>query len=167
MLERSNISPESSVAGRKVVIIASCVARNCDLVAALMNRPIPWAPMRKSIAMTIRKNGFPRNGTAKTIPPTTATIPMSMNPMPRYGSSLPRITSSRWTGVAASCSMVPRSHSRAMVSEVRSAERIIMIVAMRPGTIILLLLRSSLYHTREATTIGTGSGCPLRTALAE
>ena len=50
--------------------------------------------------------------------------------------------------------MVPRSHSRLMVSEVSMAAMIIMITATRPGTIMLRLDSSSLYQTRAATVIG-------------
>lgn len=37
------------------------------------------------------------------------------------------------SGVAISCSMVPDSHSRAMVSEVRRAAMTIMMTGIRPG----------------------------------
>ncbi len=43
--------------------------------------------------------------------------------------------SARRTGVAKSCSMLPRSHSRATVSAARSEETIDKIRAMTPGTI--------------------------------
>ena len=49
-------------------------------------------------------------------------------PMQKYGISLPRINSAPLTGVEMSCSMVPRSHSRATVSEV-SALRLLDMVA--------------------------------------
>ena len=50
--------------------------------------------------------------------------------------------------------MVPRSHSRAMVSDVSIAAMIIMITATRPGTIMLRLSSSSLYQTRESAWSG-------------
>ncbi len=52
-------APRAACAGRKVVIIASWVARNCDLAVALMKIPSPCAPTRKSIAVTIRNSGLP------------------------------------------------------------------------------------------------------------
>ena len=50
--------------------------------------------------------------------------------------------------------MVPRSHSRAMVSEVSIAAMIIMITATSPGTIMLRLVICSLNHTRVRTESG-------------
>jgi hypothetical protein len=58
------------------------------------------------------------------------------------------MSSAGFTGVEMSCSIVPRSHSRAMVSEVSSAAIRPMITAMMPGTMKLRLSRSALNHTR-------------------
>ena len=56
--------------------------------------------------------------------------------------------------VAESCSIVPRSHSRATVRAVSMAEMIIMITATSPGTIMFELRSDSLYHTRAWATTG-------------
>jgi hypothetical protein len=50
--------------------------------------------------------------------------------------------------------MVPRSHSRAMVSEVSRPAMIIMMTATRPGTIMLRLASSSLYQMRVSALTG-------------
>src|SRR3989304_3205922 len=67
------------------------------------------------------------------------------------------MTSTRCTGVAASCSMVPRSHSRAIVSEDSIAATTIITTAISPGTIMLLLFSSSLYQTRLSVLTGAAS----------
>ena len=68
--------------------------------------------------------------------------------------SFPRINSPLRTGVEMSCSMVPRSHSRAIVPEVRMAARIDMMTAIRPGTIKFFDSKSGLNQTRIWGTTG-------------
>ena len=80
-------------------------------------------------------------------------------PMTKYGTSLPSMISSGVTGVEISCSMVPRSHSRAMVSEVRKAPITDITSARTPGTMNALLSRSSLNQVRVSTL--TGAGCTI------
>ncbi len=63
--------------------------------------------------------------------------------------------------------MVPRSHSRAIVSAVSMAAMIIMITATSPGTIMFALSSASLYHTRLSTVTGTGSAARLSTTFDE
>ncbi len=60
------------------------------------------------------------------------------------------------TGVEINCSIVPRSHSRAMVSEVRNAPMTDMTSASTPGMMKALLSRSSLYQVRVSTLTGAG-----------
>ena len=60
------------------------------------------------------------------------------------------------TGVEISCSMEPRSHSRAMVSEVRKAPMTDITSASTPGTMKALLSRSSLYQVRVSTLTAAG-----------
>ena len=60
------------------------------------------------------------------------------------------------TGVEINCSMVPRSHSRAMVSEVRNAPMTDITSARTPGMMKALLSRSSLYQVRVSTLTGAG-----------
>ena len=50
--------------------------------------------------------------------------------------------------------MVPRSHSRAMVSEVSCAPTSAMMTATTPGMMKFRLSRSSLNQTRDCTAIG-------------
>ena len=50
--------------------------------------------------------------------------------------------------------MVPRSHSRAIVSAVSMAAMIDMITAMRPGTIMLRLASVGLYQMRGSVATG-------------
>ena len=59
---------------------------------------------------------------------------MSATPSRKYASILPSTISAGRSGVESNCSMVPISHSRAMVSEVSSAAMIMRITAIRPGT---------------------------------
>ena len=62
--------------------------------------------------------------------------------------NLPIMSSAGLTGVDISCSIVPRSHSLATVSDVKSAAMIIMIIAMSPGTMKFFDSKSWLNHTR-------------------
>ena len=111
--------------------------------------------------------GLPRSGVPKrSIPAATVTI-TSNSPIARYGRSLPSTISSRDTGVAASCSIVPRSHSRAMVRAVSSAAMMDMMIAISPGTIIVRLSRSGLYQTRDSARTGGGRRRPSSRTRAE
>ena len=65
--------------------------------------------------------------------------------------SLPNMTSLDVTGVETRSSIVPRSHSREMVSEVSCAPTSAMMTATRPGMMKLRLSRSSLNQTRDCT----------------
>ncbi len=116
--------------------------------------PNPSDPMMKASERTMSSATLPRNGTPKRNTPTRLTTTTSIRPMATYGRSFPSTTSTRLTGVDASCSMVPRSHSRAMVSEVSMAAMIIMITATSPGTIMFRLVSSSLYQTRLSSVTG-------------
>jgi len=58
----------------------------------------------------------------------------STTPSTQNAASLPMINSWARSGVERSCSSVPVSHSRAMVSEVRSAAMIIRMTEIKPGT---------------------------------
>ncbi len=78
---------------------------------------------------------------------------------------MPAITSVPVTGVEMSCSIVPRSHSRAIVSEVRKVPITAITSATTPGTIKLRLSRSSLNQVRASTfSTGAPSPGPLRCA---
>ena len=70
---------------------------------------------------------------------------------------MPSIISIAVTGVEMSCSIVPRSHSRAMVSEVRNAPMTDMTSASTPGMMKALLSRFSLYQVRVSTLNAAGS----------
>ena len=58
------------------------------------------------------------------------------------------------TGVEINCSMVPRSHSRAIVSEVRNVPTTAITIATTPGTMFAMLSRSSLNQVRASTASG-------------
>ena len=58
----------------------------------------------------------------------------SATPTAKYASILPSTISAGRSGVERICSIVPISHSRAMVSEVSNAAMICRITAMMPGT---------------------------------
>ena len=59
--------------------------------------------------------------------------------------------SSEVTGVEMSCSIVPRSHSRATVSDVSNTPTTAITIAATPGTMKFLLSRSSLNQVRAST----------------
>ena len=69
----------------------------------------------------------------------------------KYGTSFPIMSSRGVTGVETSCSMVPRSHSLAIVSEVRKEPMTAMMMAMTPGTILAVLSRFSLNQVLIST----------------
>ena len=73
-------------------------------------------------------------GTPKRKCPASIESTVSRTPIAKYGASFPRISSGPRTGVEMSCSMVPVSHSLAMVSDVSSAAMSMMMTAMSPGT---------------------------------
>jgi hypothetical protein len=146
--------------------MAICVASIWDFTTAEMKTPKPRAPKRKSRVMTARRTTDPFMGVPKMIMPATTVTATSNSPIPRYGSSLPSTTSSRPTGVEASCSIVPRSHSRAIVRAVSIAAMIDMITATSPGTIMCRLSRDGLYHVRSSAETGSTRGRPCSTALA-
>ena len=104
-------------------------------------------PKRNTAEITASSATFPRSGTSKRNTAMTTVIAISRYPIRKYGMSLPRTSSGGFTGVAMSCSMVPRSHSRATVSDVRRAAITTMITAMRPGMMKFLDLSSGLYQT--------------------
>ncbi len=68
--------------------------------------------------------------------------------------SFPIRSSETVTGVEMSCSIVPRSHSRAIVSEVRRPAMTIMMTAINPGMMKFLLSSSGLNQTRTWTSSG-------------
>ena len=73
------------------------------------------------------------------------------------------INSGPFTGVEISCSIVPRSHSRATVNEVISAAMTIINTPIRPGMMKFRDSMSSLNHTRGRTSSGCcRAGPPLR-----
>ena len=65
----------------------------------------------------------------------------------------------RVTGVDTSTSIVPRSHSREMVSDVSCAPTSASTIATTPGMMKSRLSRSSLNHTRYWAIAGVFGGC--------
>ncbi len=139
-----NSRPERRNAGRKVVIMASWLARSWFLVRVLMAIPMERDPAMNTELRKRRRAGDPRKGTPKRRTPVSEAMARSMRPIPKYGSSLPIMISQGRSGLAASISIVPVSHSRAIVSEVSSAEITMSITAMSPGMIAFLEARDSL-----------------------
>ncbi len=115
-----------------------------------------------------RVKTVPRNGTPNQNVARTRQNDASIQPSSRYGASLPTITSLGVTGVETSSSMVPRSHSREMVSEVSCAPTSAMMTATTPGMMKLRLSRSSLNQTRDCTLMGwiCCSGVPWRSSAS-
>ena len=84
-----------------------------------------------------------------------------MIPITKYGNNFPIWISSLPTGVEISCSIVPRSHSRAIVSEVRNAPTTAITIATTPGTKFAMLSRSSLNQVRGwKVTLGAPTARP-------
>src|SRR5215469_1123886 len=121
-----------------------------------MKNPIESTTIINIAELNNRVRKDPRNGTWNQYSAINAQTITSIMPMAKYGTSLPNMISRGLTGVEISCSIVPRSHSRAMVSEVRKAPITDMTRASTPGTMNALLSRSSLYQVRVSTVTGAG-----------
>ena len=115
------------------------------------------APNRNTQAETNSNSTLPLSGTPKTKTPTNRQISMSIKPTQEVRGQLAQRQLDGRTGVESSCSIVPFSHSRAMVSEVSSAAMIIMITAIRPGTMKFRDTRSVLYQTRISASTAVAS----------
>src|SRR5579863_5742031 len=128
------MKPERRNAGRKEVNVPSWYAINWDRVEADSRMPQHNDPKRNRQLEENSSQMLPLSGTPKMKTPTTRQIAISTMPSAKWADSLPSTSSVGRTGVESSCSMVPFSHSRAMVSEVSSDAMIIRMTAMSPGT---------------------------------
>ena len=79
----SNRKPERRIAGKYVVMVASCMAKTCESATDDMKMPTPRAPIRKKIESNARSSALPLNGTPKTNIPNATTICTSKIPMTR------------------------------------------------------------------------------------
>src|ERR1700751_3569373 len=111
-----------------------------------MKNPIGSTTSMKMGELSSRVTKDPRKGTWNQYSAISAQTITSNMPMAKYGTNLPNMISSGLAGVDISCSIVPRSHSRAMVSDVRKAPMTDMTSARTPGMMNALLSRSSLYQ---------------------
>ncbi|OPZ09530.1 MAG: hypothetical protein BWZ10_02550 [candidate division BRC1 bacterium ADurb.BinA364] len=139
------------------------MASTWDLSEALSINPKNSIPARKTDASAKSSPALPRNGTANSHCPSATASPTSARPMAKYGATLPKSSSGTSTGVPISCSIVPISHSRAIVTLVNIAAMTTMTSAMMPGMIELALRRSGLYQARHSISTGASGGRrPLR-----
>src|SRR5438094_8455706 len=119
-----------------------------------MKNPSESTTIMNSAELTSRVTNEPRNGTWNQYRASAAHTMTSNIPMMKYGTSFPSMISSGVTGVDTSCSIEPRSHSRAMVREVKNAPMTDMTRASTPGMMNALLSRFSLYQVRVSTLSG-------------
>ena len=116
--------------------------------------------VRNSPVVKNSAGSVPRNGTSNQNTASARQMQASTMPTTKYGSSLPSISSSGWIGVDTSSSIVPRSHSRAIVRDESCDPTMAMTRATTPGMMKLRLTRSSLNHTLARTSTGV-SVCTL------
>ena len=90
---------------------------------------------------------------------------MSTIPRTKYAASFPTHISTGRTGVESN-TIVPFSHSRAMVNDVSIAAMIMRITAINPGTMKFRETRSVLYQTRMRGSMGAWTTLPVRVISA-
>ena len=158
--DREHESREQERRAGRCATIAICVASSCERGARRDEDAEPQRADQEEVESAASSSGLPRNGTWKSEHARAAVTSTSIEADGEVGQQLAeRRPRARETGVAASCSIVPRSHSRAMVSEVSMAAMIIMITATRPGTIMLRLVSSSLYQTATRAVTARRTAC--------
>ena len=121
-------------AGMKVPIMANWQARNWFLVAVEMTSPNPRATIRNRAETASSRVREPRMGMPKTKAAKSMEIARLTMPSRKLVAALAARISPLPTGVTKRLSSVPRSYSRAMTREVRSAPIMVMMVTMTPGT---------------------------------
>ena len=92
------------------------------------------APNRNRQLVTTSRTMLPRKGTSNTNTPHHHAHHDVHHPNREKASIFPSTSSVGRSGVDSNCSIVPISHSRAMVIDVSSDAMIIRITAIRPGT---------------------------------
>ena len=150
-LRRSNTKPESIIEGRKLVSSAIWLAWNWLRVRPEMNSPISSDTVRYSMPASTISASDPRIGTSNRKCAASRHMARSMAPTTSHGASLASTISSGRTGVTNSDSSVPRSHSRAISSEVRKAPIIVSTITSSPGTRNHVLSPASLNQVRDTT----------------
>jgi len=133
MFGMAYMKPESRKAGRKVATMAIWLATSWDFATIDISIPRLSPPKRNRDESPASRNRLPFIGTSNKKTARSTDTSISIKPIRKYGMSFPRMNSGVFTGVDMSCSMVPLSHSRATVREVRSAAITDMITAIRPG----------------------------------
>src|ERR1017187_1741772 len=149
MVSMENVKPESRKPGKNVISKPNWYACTCEREPAETQIPEHSAHKRNRHVETASTKKLPRNGTVKTVIATVTEITESTSPTTKYASILPSTISVGRCGVESTCSMVPISHSRAMVSDVSCPARIVRITAISPGTTKFLDSSELLYQTRR------------------
>ncbi len=160
MLATSKMKFEKNMPGRNDASMAICAAMNCVCATVEMSRPTLSATSRNAVVAKISISAEPRKGTWNSSSAKATETPIAMQPSTKFGTTLPIRNSGTLAGVASSASMVPRSHSRATTSAVRSEPIIIRISAIEPGTRKRRLSSSGLNQTRGCGTISPADGAP-------
>src|ERR1039458_2183819 len=127
MGSRENVKPQSWKPGRNVISKPNWYACTCVREPAETQIPEHSAHKRNRQVETASTAKLPRNGTVKTVIATVTEITEFTSPTRKYASILPRTISAGRNGVESTCSMVPISHSRAIVNDVSCPARIIRI----------------------------------------
>jgi hypothetical protein len=157
------VNPESRKPGRNVL------NQDAELVGLHLRAAAGRNPdAREQRAPQKRAGGnrqhqkLPRNGTAKTVMATMSAMAESTSPTRKYASILPSTISVGRSGVESTCSMVPISHSRAMVSDVSCPARITRITAISPGHDEVLRFERAVVPDAHARIDPPGGCMPLR-----
>src|ERR1035438_8537742 len=127
MVSMEKVKPESRKPGRNETSMPIWYACTCEREPAEIQIPKNSAHQRKRQVETASTTKLPRNGTVKIVIATVTEMAESTSPTRKYASILPSTISAGRSGVESTCSMVPISHSRAIVSVVSCAARIIRI----------------------------------------
>ena len=134
MLTMAKMKPESRNDGRNVAIIANWLARSWLLVTMLMSMPIASTPIEEDRGHAEQQRHVAAQGDVEQELPEHDRQHHVQHADGEVRNQLAQDQFRPCTGVEMSCSIVPRSHSRAKVSEVSMAAMTIMITAIRPGT---------------------------------
>ena len=134
MLAMVNMKPDSRNAGRNVGTMAIWLASNWLLVTMLMSMPIASTPDQEDRRHAEQQRHAAAQRDVEDELAHQHGQQHVAHADDEIGHELAQDQFRRLTGVEISCSIVPRSHSRATVSEVSIAAMTIMITAIRPGT---------------------------------
>src|ERR1019366_2697538 len=155
MVSMENVKPESRKPGKNVISKPNWYACTCEREPAETQIPEHSAHKRNTHVETASTKKLPRTATVTEITESTS-------PTTKYASILPSTISVGRSGVESTCSMVPISHSRAMVSDVSCPARIVRITAISPGTTKFLDSSEILSQTRSRASTIPGGRTPRR-----